>query len=519
MTTQSNPNVTINIVGALTEVANEPQKVLFVGQKLAAGTAIDGELQEGIQNDASWDTLFGADSMLAAMIRTARLLNTKTQFDAIALDDNGSAVDATGTITFVGTATEAGTVQIVVGSEQNHKVTVAIASGDAVTAIALTAVAAINASPNVPVLASASVGVVTLTALNGGTYGNTFGIEVIGSVAGVTGSAVVAMASGATDPVLTGILDIVGDTRYQGIVWPYADDTAVLRTFLDARFNVDNDILDGVGFISKTDTLSNLTSTYGALNTRTLVVDGDKTISETNYKGPSVIEIPVVKASMIASLRGLRLTANASIADIVISRSGGRDSFGGPALASKPYFTTPMRLIPVTRKSRGWTLTEIDVLNGVTTGVSTMGNNRAGNQVILGEQVTTYKTDSAGNPDVSFKFLNYVDTSSGAREFFVNQSRATWAQSRLTEGDLVPGRDMANQESIEAAFIGWYATLSGVNYVLTQAGETARTFFIDNLDVTLDLATGTVTVVMGTPLVTQFRNLFGTMRIVFSAEG
>ena len=162
-------------------------------------------------------------------------------------------------------------------------------------------------------------------------------------------------------------------------------------------------------------------------------------------------------------------------------------------------------------------MVEIDSLN--TSGISTIGNNRAGNQVILGEQVTTYKTDSAGNPDVSFKFLNFVDTSSNAREFFVNNYRNVYAQSRLTGGDLIPGRDMANQASIEATTIGFYNTLSGADFVLTQAGEEARRFFIQNLIVSLDLATGTVTVDMGTPLVTQLRNLFGTMRIVFSTEG
>ena len=278
--TQANPSTTVAIVSALTVVPNEAQRVLFVGQKLAGGTAVAGELQEGIQNDNSWDALFGADSMLAAMIRSARLLNQKTQFDAIALDDNGSAVDATGTITVVGTASEDGTLEVIVASEQNHKVSVAVTSGDSVTVIAASIVTAVNASDNVPVLASSSVGVVTFTALNGGTYGNTFGIEVIGSVAGVTGTAVVAMASGATDPTLTNVFDVVGDTRYQGVVWPYADDTTVVRTFLDGRFNVNNDVLDGVAFTSKTDTLANLTSTYGALNSQSLLVDGDKTITE-----------------------------------------------------------------------------------------------------------------------------------------------------------------------------------------------------------------------------------------------
>ena len=34
-----------------------------------------------------------------------------------------------------------------------------------------------------------------------------------------------------------------------------------------------------------------------------------------------------------------------------------------------------------------------------------MGNNLARNSIITGEVVTTYKTDAASNPDLSFKFL------------------------------------------------------------------------------------------------------------------
>ena len=225
MTTQSNPNVTVNIVSALTTVANQPQKVLFVGQKLAGGTSTAGELIENIQNDNSWDTLFGADSQLAAMIRSARLLNQKTQFDAISLDDHGSAVKATGTIAITGPSTEAGSFTVALGSQQNNKVTIAVASGDSATAIGDTIVTAITAALNMPVTAVNVTGTVTFTAENGGTYGNTLGMEVVGEVAGI-GFTLVAMGgviAGSVDPVLTTVFDVVGDTRYQGVVWPWAD--------------------------------------------------------------------------------------------------------------------------------------------------------------------------------------------------------------------------------------------------------------------------------------------------------
>ncbi|NIS23463.1 hypothetical protein GWN75_05955, partial [candidate division KSB1 bacterium] len=69
-----------------------------------------------------------------------------------------------------------------------------------------------------------------------------------------------------------------------------------------------------------------------------------------------------------------------------------------------------------------------------------MGNNIAGNAVILSDAYTTYKTDAAGNPDPTFEFLNYVDTDSGVREYFYNNARADLAQSRLTDGDLAVNR-------------------------------------------------------------------------------
>lgn len=518
MTTIAQPSTTVNITSAVTQVANQSQKLLFVGQMTSAGTATDGALVSSIQNDNSWDTLFGIDSELAAMIRAARLLNDQSQFDAIALDDNGSGVAATGNIAISsGPATSAGTATVTVGSQQNHTITVAIAVGDTATVVALAIVNALNADATMPVTAVAAVGFANLTAVNAGTYGNTIGLEVILDAAGLAAS-VSLMEDGATDPVLTGVFDVVGDVRYQGIVWPYADDTSVVRTFLDARFNVVNDVLDGVAFTSKTDTLANLQSTYGALNSQSLVVVGDELISETQIDGaPAVFEIPVVKASEFASIRALRLTNGASTAQFLAGEAG-LDSFGGPALASRPYFNTPFPNIPIIVKGRGFTKAEVESL--LVDGVCVMGNNPAANGILMGETVTTYKTDTAGNPDLSFKFLNFVDTASGAREFFANNLNARFAQSRLTEGDLVPGRPMANAQLILSTLTEFYSTLSGPEFSLTQSGEAARTAFISNTSVAVDLSQGLVTILMNNvPLVSQVRTINATMRITFSANG
>ena len=509
------PRVTGNIVGANVAVSNTPQKVLFVGQMVAAGSATGGNLYENIQ-DNSEDTLFGAASQLAGMIRAARKLNPVTRFDAIPLDDNGSGVAATGTIAFTGTITTAGTISITIGSELDYTFDLAVSVGDTATVIGDALVAAITANLDTPFTASNTTGTVTITAANDGTLGNFIGLVYdLGDSVGVT-CALTAMASGATDPTLTGVFDVVGNNRYQGIVWPYFADTSEVRSFLDARFNVTNEVLDGVAITSSVDTLANHLTRLNALNSQSLVDICDETTNETAFKGPAQMELSYIKAAQFTAIRAYRLTADASISQFVITTNGPLDSIGGPALASKPYFNTPMPDLPLYATGRGFTDTEIEQLHDA--GGTVIGNNSAGNTVVMGEVVTTYKTDTAGNADISFKYLNYVDTISNVREYYVNNYRTRFAQSRLTEGDIIAGRDMANALVIQAYSEQLYQDLSGPNFVLLQAGENALVFYKENFSVVLDLATGKATIQMVVPLVTQLREITATIKISFSTS-
>ena len=166
---------------------------------------------------------------------------------------------------------------------------------------------------------------------------------------------------------------------------------------------------------------------------------------------------------------------------------------------------------------RGCTDTYIATIE--TAGGAVIGNNDAGNTVIIGQVPTTFKTDTAGNPDLTFKWLNFRDTASGAREYFFNNLKSRFAQSRLTQGDLINGRDIANALSIRVEVEKLYQDLSGPDFVLVQAGADAIKFFKDNLTITLDLATGKATVQMIVPIVTQLRIILVTMKITFSVEG
>lgn len=515
----SQPRVTVNIVSAVTDVDNTEQKVLYVLQKLPAGTAVAGALNESLPIDkATIDGLAGQASHGAIAVNAGRIRNKEVQFDAIFLDDGAGATSATAIITFIGTATAAGSITVNIGSRVNGIFIIPVALGDDGTDIADALEALVAADLDAPFTAANIAGVLTITAKNGGTVANEFGIEFVGEVAGIA-TAISAWSGGLIDPDLSNVLDIIGNKRYQTIVWPWTTSAniEILKDFLDARFNVTNDIQDGVGIVALNDTKANLESLGNSENSQSLVLIGDLNVDDDDFKGPAILELSFVKASYVAAIRSLRLTDGASIADLVISRNGSRDSFGGAALASKPYMNTPLNLLPLVDTTRGFSDLEIEDLFDA--GVIVIGNNPANNAVILGETVTTYKTDAAANPDISFKFLNFVDTSSQAREYFSNNLRGRFAQSRLTEGDLAKGRDMANAELIAAFCTTLYQDLASPDFVLLQSGEDALRFFKANLEVLIDLDVGRATITMIVPLVTQLREILATMQISFGTNG
>ncbi len=514
--TIAKPDVTASLRADGVTVGLAPERLLFVGQKIG-GTATSGALVENILNDNSWDTLFGEDSPIAAAIRRARRRNGVTIFDAIAFDDAGGGVDATGIFTITGTASEAGTLTFYAGSKKFNDYKIAVADTDTPTAIGDKLVTAITADSKALVTAANVVGVVTLTAKSAGTFGNTIGLKVEGSVAGVA-NVVTGMTGGATDPVLTGLFDVVGLQRYQGIVWQYQDDLAEVTDFLDPRFNVANDVLDGRAFVGSTDTLSNHLSALGSLNSKSLCVNTDKLINDADYVGPNILEVPFVKVAEFAAIRAAKRTDEFVLGDLVIARSP-RDSFGGAWQNSKPYFNTPFA--DLMTPDTGDSFTEVEATQLKDAGGWIIDSNRPGTAVIAGEVVTTYKTDNAGNPDPTFGFLNYVDTSTTGREYIVNNTRAKYPQFRAAGGALIPGVDSANEASVAAYVAELNADLGALGLVNTGVGTVNGKQidydkeFSDNLTVTLNPVTGKFFVSCKLYIVVQLRGITYDLAVAF----
>lgn len=142
---------------------------------------------------------------------------------------------STGTITYTGAATANGTVYLYIAG---IAVPVTVTSGDAVGDIATATVAAITADADLPVTASAALGVVTVTSKSTGPWGDVismttnWGLNEV-DVAGVT-VAVVDMSGGTGVPDMEDALDSLGtdddanENSFTDMVHGYLQDSTVL---------------------------------------------------------------------------------------------------------------------------------------------------------------------------------------------------------------------------------------------------------------------------------------------------
>lgn len=492
-----------------------PKVTTFIGQKLAAGTAPVGYLED-VAN-GSENTLFGAGSMLATMIKAFRKIDINSQVNAYVLEDAGGAVDATGTVAFSGgPATASGTINVYVGNT-DRLYPVPVVATDTASDVGDALEALITADTDALVTAVNAGGTVTLTAKNGGTVGNNIGLIYSGEVAGIT-TTLTGFASGATDPALTGITTAIGDIKTD-IVMPVTYTYSTILTWLDSRFNFNNKVLDGVMILSETDTAANIATTLSSENSQSLVYYGDKPVSKTTKIGGAIFAMPYEKSAQFAAVRALRFSEDAIITDYVVTTAA-RDQFGGVHTAGLPYHNTPL-LLPIIPTGEGFTDSEVTTItdeNG-----SVMGNNVAANAIICADIHTTYKTNAAGLVDLTYDYLNYADTATSAREFIFNSLKIDYAQKRLTAGTAVSGYSFASPGEIKANVIRYLTILQGEGYALIQGGilengETVISVIKRYLTVSIDNATGTVTISTILPIVSQVRIINIPLNIVFNPQ-
>jgi len=496
----SQPRIGISLLPAALVDAFNDRRDLIVGYRTAAGSAADQVLIQNVQNltNAELIALFGTGDLYYRIQYFRSANGGHSPLDVLPIQaDAGTA--SVGTFVVSGTATEDGALELSIIDSEQFTVSVAVTDTDASTDVAAAINTALNTLSDKVWTNAVVTDTVTLTSTDLATFGDLNRIKISGSVAGIT-VVTTQMTGGVNNITPTSALwDAISGTRYTGINWPeyLSASLSVMTTEMENRFNATNGVFDGVGFMGTNgDSATNIALALTE-NSQVTVIGGQDVAADSR---PVILQPASWTMAYFQGLRARRLTPGASIADFIVSTSGPLDSSGGPSLASLPYFNTPLSRVPVTIATDQYSFTEQALLeNG---GASYWGVNPAGNQMITGPMVTTWTTDAAGNPNDSFKYLNYVDTGSACREIIFNTLKTTYAQSRLTEGDLVPGRSMANAESIKSELLRIYRRLADI--ALTQSGREAESFFSQNTIVTVNLSTRSVTISGPLPIVTQF---------------
>lgn len=492
---------------------------LLVGQMTVAATATTGVLYLDIQTltNAEIFALFGYRSELTQRIinyldvtdRIVRLSVIPLEDPTIGADNALAAVDFAGT-----TATKSGYITISVFDAYIYSVTIPVNVNDTPSGIAESFVTAFGLKANCPATSVQATGSINFTAANKGVVGNLYGIKVSQSgAAGITYS-IDEFAGGLGNPTLTGIFDVISDIRFTGIGWPEAwiENVGIMTDFLASKFDAYNSISDGVGFVGLSDTYTDNMDFVEAKNSPYLVVGGNSKVDLDWHKGPIILKHADCVMSAFMGIRSKRLTEGALIGREIIAQNGILDNVGGPSLASLPYFNTAdIRAVVPDDVTRTYSNTEEIAL--IEAGFTPYGINRAGNQIIFRDVVTTYKTDLAGNPNDSFKYLNYVDTGSVCREILFNSAKARFAQTRLTTGSLIDGRNIVNAEAIKGHYMQVIRELG--NLALLAAGPDAEKEMSDNTIVTIDTANRSATVSGPIILVTQLGKITYNLQFQF----
>lgn len=508
---QLNPKFNIQVLPAGLVDSFADRRDLIVGQTGSGGTATDMGLVTDVQalTNAELLALFGTGDLYYSILSFRGGNGGYSPLDVIAFDPEAAQAAATAIVGITGTATANGTLTVSVIDGRRFTVTVTITTGDTATQIGNAVASALTAITNRPFTAVNSTGTVTITSLDTGAIANDYSISSTGGAAGVT-IALTNWAGGGTNPSITGVFDSISGIRYTGILWPeyLQAELSTVTDLLDARFNSGSAIMDGVAFHGRSETFANARTAVSTLNSQSLVVGGSNVVTG----NAAILQPAHWVLSFFQGVRARRLTPNAPISDFIVATNAPLDSIGGPALASLPYFNTPLNETPVTMPAGQFTVQEQETLE--TDGYTTYGVNTAGNQMIMGPVVTTWTTDAAGNVNNSFHPLNYVDTGSACREIIQRTLAATYNQSRLTSGDLVPGRKIANAESIKSELLNIYKELTRLS--LTVAGTEAESTFSTGTVVTIDSSNNLVTITGPLPIVTQLGRINYALSLAFT---
>ena len=468
------------------------QRILIIAQ--GSGTNVPKALIQDVQQSEVTE-LCGAGSLATRAYNRFRDFNKANEVDIITLAEPTDGTKAQGGFKVTGTAGENKTLNLKVGDDI-FLVSATILKDATASQIAEVIKDAINAK-DYPFTATIDGVDTTLVLIDfdiAGEVANGITVVVKDRVSGLAFTAI-PFTGGAGAYDIEGIFDGI-TKRYQTVLFDKAMNFDAVEAWLEARFNMTNTVKGGVGITMMNGTLSEVKEFANTKNSKTMVLIGN--LTEMKYNA-----LPILAVAEFGAKRALRLTDGAVLGNMVLEA---QEAFGGINKSSLPYHNTP---ISYDEPQGQLIIEQVQDLNDE--GVSLFVPATIG--VVLGTMKTLYKVDNSGSEDVTFRFLNAVDTSLAIQEYLFVNSQKEFGQTRATGGDLVSGVAMTNELSVKAYIVGLYEDL--VKMALAQGGADAEKAFKKSLRVTLDSASGTYSVYAPVPIVSQFRGLNGVVAISY----
>jgi phage tail sheath gpL-like len=414
--------------------ANGTQRTLIIGQITSSGTATPGVpvISQGVADAAAAG---GTRSVLAAMTKAYRAVDTIGEVWYLPLADDGAATAAAGSIVFTAVPTSAGTLSVyVAGTRYQLPVTASMTT----TAMATALYQLIAADLTAPVIATnATAGTVTLTAANKGPLGNDIDIRLNygGALAGEATPAglavtITAMSGGATAPSLSTPLANLGDKGFDFIVCPYRDTTTLdaLKAFLNdtaGRWSWTSQIYGHV-FTLHQGTLSALTTLGDARNDQHASIVGMG-----SSPTPAYVAAAIIGAACANSLRA------------------------DPAMPLQTV-TLPGLLAPA--QAARFVLTDRNTLlnNGI--GTITVADDGT---CALENVITTYQLNGFGEPDNSYLEVETMFTLAAVLRRLKTAVTSKFARVKLAANGTryAPGSGIVTPNVIRAELIAEYRAM------------------------------------------------------------
>lgn len=416
-------------------------RVLVIGQRLSAGTVAAG-IPTLITSYGQAVQSFGQGSMLANMFKVLFDNAPYTEKWCVAVDDNGAGTAASGTITMSGTATAAGTLNLYIGGVL---VQAAVAVSDTATTQATALKNAINANLDLPVTATSSSAVITVTYNHKGLVGNKLDMRMNyrGALGGEvmptgTSAAIVQLANGATDPDVSTAISALPEEIYDYWLIPYIS-SGVLDKFdteMNSRWSPLR-MLEGHVFTADLGSVSTLVTLGNSRNNPYM------TILDAGYNSPTP---PYLWGSAMV----------------------GQVAASGTIDPARPFTTLPLiDILPMPVQNRRL-LTEKNTLlyDGIATHLVTDNGDIECERII-----TCYQKNSFSVPDNAWLDVNTPLTLSYLRQSLRSRMTSKFGRMKLASDGTIFG---AGQAIVTPKIIR--------SEVIALAGEWQEAGLVENMD-------------------------------------